>query len=374
MLCFGSTCCLKNYSLLSPLQELRGGEAVQSEDEKVQALIMEDLVDKPLQPLISRDNFRKLLLAILALASSAVITCSSIIISYLLITHTFSPRRLHYTMPLPLDLRGSDLVSNISMYSLHQYHVDGQTYRILLDHKDQSMLKPLVSPGQIIHVWLEIMVPPEYENRHPERRFAHVTSTLSTHGGEEVGKMSRPVYLNGRAGSAMDFFLMPWRWFGIIKRYHMVKVVLFSGFREMKSNPSIFLTTEIQARSPPGPEILEASVHISLQANVIQKILFYARPQSLLGKLLGVGSIIAIIVCICILWGCFQMYRTNAAVRMDEYADDDIVSEDTDTVSDCSSPRSVEGASDRVRSPGIVSEGISWPSEPSTGSDVRKRK
>lgn len=246
-----------------------------------------------------------------ALSSSVVITVSVMILGYLIVTHSLAPRRLKYSMPLNLNLEGSDLVSNISLYSLEEYLEDRQVRDVfLLDHSGElGNQKPLLSSGQVIDVWLELKIPPEYERIHPERKYAHITSTLSTYGGRVVGRTSKPIFLNGRPKSALNLVLIPWRWLGIFKRYHTVIFPLYSGFQEKNSGPSVFLATEIKARSAPGPEILDVSIHVAIRAGIIKNILFYARPQSFIGRMLGYGSLLAIFGAVGIILWCIQTYH-----------------------------------------------------------------
>lgn len=296
------------------MQGIHANEKIISEDEVIQESIIREYQENQAQP-VSWDGFKKLLLAAVALSSSAVIAFAVMIIAYLMITHVFAPRQLHYSMPLYLNLEGNDLTSNISLHSLNQYLEDRQVRDVfLLDQFDDLWSqKPLLSPGQVVDVWLEITVPPEYEKSRPERKYAHVTSILSSYGGRVVGRTSKPIYLNGRPKSALNLIFSPWRWFGIINRYHVINFNLHSGFYERGNYPSIFLATEIKARSAPGPEILDASIHIAIRAGILRKILFYARPQSLIGKTLGFGSVFAILGGVGIILWCFQAYEPGTS-------------------------------------------------------------
>ena len=260
-------------------------------------------------------------LGVTALVSSTVVLCSIAILGYLTVTFALSPRRLEYTMPLPLDLVGHDLVSNVSLYSLQQYLEDGQARDVSLLEQDDGMgtQRPLLSPGQGFDVWMRLHVPPEYETgQDRSRRFGHVTASLSTLAGKVTARVSKPVALNGRRSSVLGLMLWPWRFVGVLPREHAVTVELFSVVRERKAAPSMFLATEIKARAPPGPDILDATIGVTLRAGLVQTVLFYVWPQSLLGKLLGVGSVLAALSGAGVVIGCYQAYKNS---KMGDTAD-----------------------------------------------------
>ena len=310
-----------------------------------------------------------MLLAGLALTSSAVIILAVMIIGYLVVTHAFAPRRLKYSMPVNLNLNGNDLLSNISLHSLEQYLEDGQVRDVFLlsESGDIERQKPLLIPGQVTDFWIEIKIPPEYEKLHPERKYAHVTSTLSTHGGMVVARMSKPIYLNGRPRSAFNLILSPWRWIGVFNWHHTVSVPLHLGFNEKRGLPSVFLATEIKARSAPGPEILDVSVHVAIRAGIIRKILFYARPQSLAGKSLGFGSMVAILAGVgTILW-CFQAYYIVPDSEDQSDIDQDISSHPSETDSRLSN-------SDEIISTELVIKETKVEKGSDSGQSIRKRR
>lgn len=310
-----------------------------------------------------------MLLAGVALTSSAVIVVAVMIIGYLVVTYAFAPRRLKYSMPLNLNLNGNDLVSNISLYSLEQYLEDGQVRDVFLLGESGAIdnRKQLLSPGQVIDFWIEIKTPPEYEKVHPERKYAHVTSTLFTHGGRVVARTSKPIYLNGRPRSAFNLLLSPWRWIGLLNWHHIVNVPLLLGFREKRDLPAVFLATEIKARSAPGPEILDVSVHVAIRAGAIKKILFYARPQSLIGKSLGFAAVIGILAGVGIILWCFQAYQFVPDSEGQSDMDQEISGhrDDTDSGSD---------NSDDVKSTELVIKEIMMENLSETGDSIRKRR
>lgn len=257
---------------------------------------------------------RTVTLGVAALVSTTVVLCSLAVLGYLIVTFAFAPRRLEYTMPLTLDLVDHDLVSNISLSSLARYLDDGQVRDVSLLEQlgEVETQRRLLSPGQGFDVWLKLQVPPEYETgQDRSRRSGHVTASLSTHAGKVTARTSKPVSLNGRRPSVLGLMLWPWRFAGVLPREHTVTVKLFSRVRERKSAPSIFLATEIKARAPPGPDILDATIGITLRAGMVQTVLFYARPQSMLGKLLGVGSVIAAFAGAGVVIGCYQAYKNS---------------------------------------------------------------
>lgn len=123
--------------------------------------------------------------------------------------------------------------------------------------------------------------------------------------------------------------LGPWRWLGVLQRSHTIRVALFTKYVESKSRPSIYFSSLIKARSPPGPEILGARVNISLRAGLLQKILFYARPQSVLGKVLGVAAFVASIGGSSVLYACFYVYmygKDDIDSGIGEQSEDDTLS------------------------------------------------
>lgn len=292
------------------MQGIDEDEKILAEDERIQESIIQEYTASQPGP-ISWNGAKKVLLAGVALTSSAVITVAIMIIGYLIVTNAFAPRRLKYSMPLNLNLLGNDLVSNISLLSLDKYLEDGQVRDVfLLDQaEDLENQKPLLRPGQVADLWLELTIPPEYEKMRPERKYAHVTSTVSTYGGKAIARTSKPIYLNGRPSSAFNLLLSPWRWIGVLKKYHVVRFLVHPNYHEKRDFPSVFLATEIKARSAPGPEILDVSVHVAIRAGLIKKVLFYARPQSIIGKTLGFGSVVAILTAVGIILWCFQVYQ-----------------------------------------------------------------
>lgn len=188
------------------LQELDHDESILLNDRRIQETILKE-IDKNESsppPIVTRSGLWNFILAIIALTSSALVTLALVVVAYLVVTHAFAPQRLHYSMPMLLELQGNDLVSNISLNSLSQYYADGQIQSMLVLDQDGQVeyQKALVSPGQVMDIWMEIEVPSEYEKLHPERRYAHVSASMSTYGGKLVGRAAKPVWLNGRQSSA----------------------------------------------------------------------------------------------------------------------------------------------------------------------------
>lgn len=295
------------------LKELDLAEPLIASDRRLSQTIQNEMEKEAEDAARGSIDYTSITLLVTALVSSVVVLVSMAILGYLVVTFAFAPRRLEYSMPLPLDLVQHDLVSNISLYSMQRYLDDGQARDVFFLEQlgELSNQRPLVSVGQKFDVWLKLHVPPEFERGRPERRYAHVTSSLSTSTGAVTARASKPIQLNGRRSSALGVILWPWRFAGVLPWEHVVTVKLFSGIRERKASRSIFLATEIKARAPPGPEILEAFVGIRLRAGILQTILYYARPQSLLGKLLAVGSLVGALAASGVAIGCFQAYRNS---------------------------------------------------------------
>lgn len=238
-------------------------------------------------------------------------------------------------MPLPLDLVEHDLVSNISLHSLQRYVDDGQARDVFLLEQlgEVESQRPLISSGQTFDVWLKLRVPPEFEKGNPARRYAHVTSSLSTSTGTVTSRVSMPVSLNGRRASVLGLVSWPWRFAGLLPWDHAVTIKLFNGIRERKAARSVFLATQIKARSPPGPEILEATIGVRLRAGMVQTVLYYARPQSLLGKLLAVGSSFAVLTGAGVVIGCYHAHRNSKLADAGADIGDDGMSDDDDVLS-----------------------------------------
>ena len=102
--------------------------------------------------------------------------------------------------------------------------------------------------------------------------------------------------------------LGPWRWLGLLETNHRVQVSLFSGFVERKYKPSAFISVAIKARYPPGPEVLDAKMHVSIQAGLLQRLLFYARPQSTLGNIAGLLAAVTAFGGLTVIGVCFYAY------------------------------------------------------------------
>eukprot|EP00890_Picochlorum_soloecismus_P003590 jgi/Picsp_1/4231/NSC_01740-R1_hypothetical protein CHLNCDRAFT_134746 [Chlorella variabilis] len=271
-------------------------------------------------PLITWERAKGLLVGVVALLSASMVLVAAFVAGYLLLTNLLSPAKLHYYMPLPLDLEGHDLVSNVTFLSLDQYNADGYVWNA--DDIGDALISPLLGQGGKIDAWLEISVPNEYERRHPERKFAHVTAELLSYQGKRVKRASKPVMLNGRPSSALSLALGPWRWLGVVDRRHIVPVKLFEGHVEQRNLPTVFVSVKVQARSPPGPEILEVKLHVALRSGIVRKLLFYARPQSFVGKAVGLGAFLVISSGSLVLFLCLHFYFKAAQddVRRDQEA------------------------------------------------------
>lgn len=153
---------------------------------------------------ISWNSLRTAVLGIIALVAATVITGAMVIVAYLVVTHTLTPKRLHYVMPVPLELEGHDLKTNISLFSIDQYYVDSQIQSAeLRESLTGTVAKPLISSGQMIDIWLDIDVPGEYERQDVSRKFAHVVAELQSHKGVLRARATKPVVLNGRPSSAL---------------------------------------------------------------------------------------------------------------------------------------------------------------------------
>jgi len=283
-------------------------DAAESPDLKFKNdMIMNEFnVVKP-PPLITWERAKSLFLGVVALFAASMVLVAAFVAVYLLLTNLLSPAKLHYHMPLPLDLEGHDLVSNVTFMSLDQYSGDGHVWNAD-DIGDDALVGLLLGQGEKFDAWLEISVPNEYERSHPERKFAHVTSELLSYQGKRVKRTSKPVMLNGRPSSALSLALGPWRWIGVVDRRHVVPVRLFKGHIEQRNLPTVFVSVRIQARSPPGPEILEVNLHVALRSGIVRKVLFYARPQSLVGKAMGLGAFLVISSGSLVLLLCLHFY------------------------------------------------------------------
>ena len=282
-------------------------DAAESPDLKIKNdnIMNEFNVVKP-PPLITWERAKSLFVGVVALLSASMVLVAVFVAGYLLLTNLFSPAKLHYHMPLPLDLEGHDLVSNVTFISLDQYSADGHVWNA--NDVGDALVSPLLGQGDKFDAWLEISVPCEYERSHPERKFAHLTSELLSYQGKRVKRASKPVMLNGRPSSALSLALGPWRWLGVIDRRHVVNVKLFDGHVERKNLPTVFLSLKIKARSPPGPEILEVNLHVALRSGILRTLLFYARPQSFVGKAMGLGSFVVISSGSLVLFLCLHFY------------------------------------------------------------------
>ncbi len=322
-------------------------------------------------------DYASITLFITALLSSAVVLVSLAILGYLVITYAFAPRRLEYSMPLPLDLVGNDLVSNISLHSLQRYAEDGQARDVFLLEQlgEVESQRPLISVGQKFDVWLKLHVPPEFEKGTPERRHAHVTSSLTTSTGTVTARVSKPVCLNGRRVSVLGIVLWPWRFAGVLPWDHAVTVNLFSGTRDLKAARSVFLATQIMARSPPGPEILDATIGVRLHAGVVQTMLYYARPQSLLGKLLAVGSSVAVLAGASVVIGCYQAYRNSTRGSAGEEIGDGMSDDDDAFLAGASSDEGLQSATPSpVRMDSLVGPGGQSDEEGAVQAALRRRR
>ena len=361
---------------LTKVQELNLAESLIASDRLLSQHIQDEVKKDAEESAKGGIDYASITLFVTALLSSAVVLVSLAILGYLVVTYAFAPRRLEYSMPLPLDLVEHDLVANISLHSLQRYVDDGQARDVFLLEQlgEVDNQRPLISAVQKFDVWLKLYVPPEFEKKNPERRFAHVTSSLSTATGTVTSRISKPVYLNGRRASVLGIVLWPWRFAGVLPWDHAVTLNLFSGVREPKALRSVFLATQIKARSPPGPEILEATIGVRLRAGVVQTVLYYARPQSLLGKLLAVGSSVAVLAGAGVVVGCYQAYRNTKRADTGEDIGDGM-SDDGDLLLRGNSDEDLPSAAPSpIRMDSVASAGTELDDEGAVQAVLRRRR
>ena len=156
---------------------------------------------------------------------------------------------------------------------------------------------------------------------------------------------------------------------------HAVTVNLFSGTRDLKAARSVFLATQIMARSPPGPEILDATIGVRLHAGVVQTMLYYARPQSLLGKLLAVGSSVAVLAGAGVVIGCYRAYRNSTRGSAGEEIGDGMSDDDDDFLAGASSDEGLQSATPSpVRMDSLVGPGGQSEEEGAVQAALRRRR
>jgi len=89
--------------------------------------------------------------------------------------------------------------------------------------------------------------------------------------------------------------MAPLRWVGLLDSSRTVSARLFSNYKELSGAPFTAFRLTIKSRTPDGPDVLAAVARIELKVGFFRRILYFLRPYSIVGALLGIGAVAAVL-------------------------------------------------------------------------------
>lgn len=239
-------------------------------------------------------QFLRTVVLLLVGCASAIVACAGLsVLAYLLATHSLTPPQLQYTLPLPLDINGSTLITHAP---IAQAISTAARYTSPSKASNKSPDRRLFPSGQRMDVWIDFTVPGSSVGG-PSRKgeLVHVTVELMSVDGRIAARATQPVLLHGRRLGMWTLATTPLRVLGLLGDDVILPIQLIHNFQELKEVPFDMFRLVIKARNSEGPEILAASARVNLRVGFLRRILYHLRPSTLLAMLLGAAAASAVL-------------------------------------------------------------------------------
>lgn len=145
----------------------------------------------------STTNYLRTAILLLTSGASVLVAFTGIsVLAYLLATHALTPQQLQYTLPLPLDLNGSVLVTQVPIL---QATKPAAGYTGSSADKNLPSDSRFFSAGQSMDVWVDLTVPGSFVGGlKGNGELVHVTAELLSADGRVAARATKPVVLHGR--------------------------------------------------------------------------------------------------------------------------------------------------------------------------------
>ncbi|EFN54789.1 hypothetical protein CHLNCDRAFT_134746 [Chlorella variabilis] len=225
--------------------------------------------------------FRGLTLAAGSAASCAVAAAGLALLLFLAVTLSFTPASDTFSRRLDMDFAAADLVAEAVFLPQPCPSCDGgATLR--------AIPRRFLAPQQGVDVWVELEVPQD-----TGQGVAQVVAQLTSLDGRPAAKASRALMLQSSSWRLRSLALAPLRWVGLGGDVRMVRLPLFTNYREKREVPFMVARLAIKTRNPAwAAEVVSATLKVQLRLGLIRRLLYTLRPSPLALLLLG-GSALA---------------------------------------------------------------------------------